>query len=218
MKCENCGKEHEGSYGSGRFCCQSCARSFSTKKNRLTINNKISKSLVKIGKENYNNQPKLCCICNNVIPYQYRKRSTCSNICKELLLQQQFSNYSSLGGLSSAKSQQKRSKNEIAFCTECEKYFGEKNVLHNEPIFNGWDADIILPQYKVAILWNGPWHYRQIARNHKLKQVQNRDQIKINEIRKCGYKEYIIKDNGKYNLDKVLLEFNNLLDYLNIKI
>lgn len=31
MKCENCGKEHEGSFGSGRFCSSLCARSFSTK-------------------------------------------------------------------------------------------------------------------------------------------------------------------------------------------
>lgn len=31
MICENCGKEHDGSYGSGRFCCKKCARSFSTK-------------------------------------------------------------------------------------------------------------------------------------------------------------------------------------------
>ena len=31
MICENCGKEHDGTYGSGRFCCSKCARSFSTK-------------------------------------------------------------------------------------------------------------------------------------------------------------------------------------------
>ena len=31
MICENCGKEHNGNYGSGRFCCKKCARSFSTK-------------------------------------------------------------------------------------------------------------------------------------------------------------------------------------------
>jgi len=31
MICENCGKEHNGSYGSGRFCCKKCAKSFSTK-------------------------------------------------------------------------------------------------------------------------------------------------------------------------------------------
>jgi len=31
MICENCGKEHDGSYGSGRFCSKECARAFSTK-------------------------------------------------------------------------------------------------------------------------------------------------------------------------------------------
>lgn len=31
MKCEKCGKDHDGSYGSGRFCSQKCACSFSTK-------------------------------------------------------------------------------------------------------------------------------------------------------------------------------------------
>lgn len=29
--CENCGKEHDGSYATGRFCCKECARSFSAK-------------------------------------------------------------------------------------------------------------------------------------------------------------------------------------------
>ena len=31
MICETCGKTHAGKYGSGRFCCQECARSFSSK-------------------------------------------------------------------------------------------------------------------------------------------------------------------------------------------
>ena len=30
MKCEKCNKEHDGSYGSGRFCSSKCARSFAT--------------------------------------------------------------------------------------------------------------------------------------------------------------------------------------------
>jgi len=37
MICENCGKEHNGSYGSGRFCCKECARSFSTKNESHTL-------------------------------------------------------------------------------------------------------------------------------------------------------------------------------------
>lgn len=31
MRCENCGREHNGNYGSGRFCSQKCARGFSSK-------------------------------------------------------------------------------------------------------------------------------------------------------------------------------------------
>jgi len=45
MICENCGKEHGGSYGSGRFCSCKCARGFSTKENREEINRRVSKSL-----------------------------------------------------------------------------------------------------------------------------------------------------------------------------
>ncbi len=216
MICETCGKEHDGSYGSGRFCCQACARSFSTSKNRKEINKKISNTIVDNSKLNYYNNPKYCKICNNIIPYEHKKRNTCSDTCKLQLKKQQYSHYSTLGGLASAKSQQKRSKNEILFCEKCEEFFGLTNVLHNEPIFNGWDADIILPQYKLAILWNGPWHYRKITKHHNLNQVKNRDNIKINEIKKCVYTEYIIKDTDKYNINKVEKEFNLLLQYLNI--
>ena len=44
--CENCGIEHNGSYGSGRFCSCKCARGFSTKNKRKEINEKVSKSLL----------------------------------------------------------------------------------------------------------------------------------------------------------------------------
>jgi DNA-directed RNA polymerase subunit L len=43
--CENCATEHDGSYGSGRFCSAKCARCFSTKAQRLEINLKVSKTL-----------------------------------------------------------------------------------------------------------------------------------------------------------------------------
>jgi len=43
--CENCGTEHDGSYGSGRFCCKKCACAYSTKDKRQEINQRVSKSL-----------------------------------------------------------------------------------------------------------------------------------------------------------------------------
>ncbi|RLD64349.1 MAG: hypothetical protein DRJ01_01190 [Bacteroidetes bacterium] len=45
MLCENCEKEHDGSYGSGRFCSARCARGFSTRAKRKEINEKVSRKL-----------------------------------------------------------------------------------------------------------------------------------------------------------------------------
>lgn len=116
------------------------------------------------------------------------------------------------GGLKSSKLQSdiRRSKNEMAFCELCEKHF--KNVKHNEQLFNGWDADVIIEDIKVAVLWNGPWHYRKLFKSHKLKQIQNRDKIKVKEIENFGYTPYIIKDDGNFNTEKVQTEFKIFLE------
>ena len=45
MICENCKEKHSGSYGSGRFCSNKCARGFSTKEKRSEINFKVSQKL-----------------------------------------------------------------------------------------------------------------------------------------------------------------------------
>jgi len=41
--CENCGKEHDGSYGSGRFCSDLCRRKWSGKCNSRIIQEKIKR-------------------------------------------------------------------------------------------------------------------------------------------------------------------------------
>ena len=45
MQCEDCSKEHDGQYGSGRFCNVKCARTFSTRAKRSIINEQVSKTL-----------------------------------------------------------------------------------------------------------------------------------------------------------------------------
>ena len=46
MKCENCSKEHDGSYGSGRFCCEHCRYSYIAKqvKHRFIPHNHKNRS------------------------------------------------------------------------------------------------------------------------------------------------------------------------------
>jgi endogenous inhibitor of DNA gyrase (YacG/DUF329 family) len=143
---------------------------------------------------------KECCICQKPIE-KGKKNKTCSEKCKKIAM----SKGAKKGGVISVLSQQRRSKNEVLFYSLCKNTF--PNVLHNEPVFNGWDADIIFPDLKVAVLWNGLWHYKKITQKHSIKQVQNRDKLKIKEIKKFGYLPYIVKDTGKYNKNKVKNEF-----------
>jgi hypothetical protein len=151
---------------------------------------------------------KKCSVCEKYFTYKEKNKKTCSQEC----LKKTFS----YAGKKSSVSQGRRSKNEIYFHELCKERFF--NVIHNEPIFNGWDADIIIPTIKVAVLWNGVWHYKKITHKHSLKQVQNRDRIKLNEIIKSGYIPYIIKDNGKYNKNKVNEEFKNFCKWLDEKV
>jgi len=74
MKCENCGCKHDGSYASGRFCSNKCAKGFSTKAKRKEINEKVRKKLSK----NYIISYKICPICGT----KYKtNRKTCSVKC-----------------------------------------------------------------------------------------------------------------------------------------
>lgn len=56
MKCEHCGKEHDGSYGSGRFCSRSCAN---YRKHNETTKKKISQTL-----KQFNPKGNNCPFCN----------------------------------------------------------------------------------------------------------------------------------------------------------
>lgn len=137
----------------------------------------------------------------------------CSKSCKASFMMS--NGLASDMGKKSASSQgdRRRSKNEIYFAELCKQKF---SVLENITIFNGWDADIILPDLKLAILWNGVWHYKKITRKHSVLQVQNRDKIKENEILKAGYKPYVIKDMGKWNKKFVEEKFQEMLVYLKL--
>lgn len=82
MICENCKSEHDGTYGSGRFCCKSCASSFSTKIKRKEINKKVSTKLK--GKRWIDGNSHQICEygCGNLAKYQLKNdRWCCSQYC-----------------------------------------------------------------------------------------------------------------------------------------
>lgn len=75
--CENCGIEHDGSYGSGRFCSVKCSRGFSTKAKRKEINEKVSTKLKKF-KPLIN---KTCPICKKKFLTVKNNKICCSSKC-----------------------------------------------------------------------------------------------------------------------------------------
>ena len=157
---------------------------------------------------------KICPVCENEFESKLnsREKTFCSRYCARL---QNRRNAGKKGGLRSAEVQARRSKNEILFAELCTEYF--KSVLTNQRLFEGWDADVIIEDLKIAVLWDGPWHRKQITAKHSLSQVQTRDRLKREAIIRCGYKYYTIEDNGKFNKEFVQNKFDEFIDYSGIE-
>lgn len=203
IKCKNCEKQFPKSQPSKnrKFCCHLCYTTY--KKN----NPKFRIIICKACGINFN-------ILTNKKLYVF-----CSKICrksfpitdKQRLLQ-------SIGGRKSIQVQgdARRSKNEILFANLCFKYF--ENVTTNDPIFEKWDADVCLHNHKIAVHWNGPWHYKKLRAKHSVAQVQSRDRLKQSAINRCGWTSYIIEDkNGKHSEKFVDEQFHKFLQWLIIK-
>lgn len=142
-----------------------------------------------------------CIHCKNIFETIRKKKKTCSIECLRAICRK--------SGLKSANNRAVRSQDEIALYQLCCDFF--KNVTHNTIIAEGWDADILLHDQKIAILWNGPWHYQQMPfRNHSLLQVQNRDRIKIDVLSKAGWQVIAFEDRY-YTPDTAFMHLKTIL-------
>ena len=219
--CEYCGHKFYES-NSRRFCSSVCAHAFVSNQNREYKNKKISNGVINWNKKNHHYVglfDKKCEWCNKNFKSKLRRTRFCSRSCSSHYVNSLPSNkeifHKNGLNLSLYWKEIKRSKNEIYFAELCAQYF--KKVRTNEQIFNGWDADIIIDDIKYAVLWNGKWHYQKIKKNHSVLQVQNRDRIKTNEIKKYGYIPYIIKDMGRYNKKFVENQFNIFKNFISLQ-
>lgn len=177
------------------YCSRSCANK---REHTEETKNKISYSILDKFKDK---QPiiKKCIFCEKEFQLKKSKKQIlCSRSCVTSQ-NNKILGIASIAGKRSAEVQgeTRRSKNEKYFAELCNSYF--VNVETNKPIFNGWDADVIIHDIKTAVLWNGNWHFKKITKKHSVKQVQNRDEIKKGEIIKFGYIPFVIEDRGKFN-------------------
>lgn len=195
--CEQCGIHLSFESRHNRFCSQSCS---ATNTNTGRHQSNETKQKISSGVKKYLNAREkppytkiefcTCKYCNKKFVRKQEKgisRTWCSDECKKLGRSLIARNNPGLGT--------KRSKQEIELYNLCKDHFGETAVTNNEKIFNGWDADILIYDHRIAILWNGPWHYKEMGfSNHSLKQVQNRDIIKIKEIYAMGWTPIVFED------------------------
>jgi len=227
--CENCGIEHEGIFGSGRFCCKKCARGFSTKAKRSLINKTVSQKLK--GRTCWNRGElfeskrlfveyitKICLECKKQYKTRIKSQIYCSQECarknngcnehaKKSIsnkVQERLKN----GTFSGWKS---RKNKEPSYP---EKYF--ISLFQNENIV-GWKRD-----YKV-----GRWFIdfafvdKKLALEIDGKQHEERkekDKIKDNFLEKHNWKVYRIKwynpinENNKEKLYKQIEELKTILN------
>lgn len=190
--CLNCNKSTQNL----KFCSRSCSASFTNKGKVMSeeSRNKISKKLKGKSSQNLGIRkiPRVdsnCYFCDapiEILERELDKVITCkSTECKRQA--------AILAGKKSAASRVKRSKDEIKLYELCKNYF--TNVKSNYIVEDGWDADIVLPDLKIAIMWNGPWHYKEMGMsNHSLSQVQNRDKIKTRLFESKGWTVIAFED------------------------
>jgi len=200
LNCYGCGIVLPYKKRNNKFCSHSCA-AIHTPRDTIKSRYGPPKGCKGTSRKRYS-KISFCVICNKIIHNKHIK--TCSTECYSSLLKKIAINNPHIGN--------KRSKDEIMLYEMCKTKF--TNMSANEKLFNGWDADILLHDFKLAILWNGPWHYKEMNfGNHSLKQVQNRDLIKIREITKADWKYIIFED--RYYTPKST--FNYILVQLGIK-
>lgn len=120
-KCELCGTEHDGKYGSGRFCSQKCSRSFSTKNDKPKPKTATCSKCGKIFEANKRSRTYnvMCNECKH--PVRAKKEIIDPNFKKCLMCKQilPLSRYYTIN---------KKSKKLYSYCKKCwNKYTTNKN-------------------------------------------------------------------------------------------
>ena len=189
--CPKCNITHQKS---GKFCSPSCANSRGPRTEEFKNAVRAKLAGVPTGKKGItlvDRIEKQCLHCNGIFlttekELNYRKNMTCGNkecikaACRE-------------AGKRSASNRKTRSADEVKLYEYCVSEFpkSESNLI----IADGWDADIVIPDHKIAILWNGPWHYKDMKmKNHSLAQVQTRDKIKTKLFESLGWTVIVYED------------------------
>jgi len=186
--CTYCGAEYKPWSRKQRYCSRGCSnkdRGKCSKTRRENIRKAIREKVGTSAFFSFDSQklyPRICRVCKKLI-LDEKHTKTCSHRCAKTLRLKTVRKR----GVGRVR----RSKAEIQLFNLMSQ---EYDCEHNKPIFNGFDADIIIHDLKLAIEWNGPWHYKKMMASHSFRAVKVKDQKKVKEILKRGYRFLVVKD------------------------
>jgi very-short-patch-repair endonuclease len=215
--CENCNKEHNGDYGSGRFCSSKCARSFSTKQNRSDISKKVSITLK--NKSVSKNIIKECIICKKIFERKWVKRNQkfCSISCSSKQKMKERWLDESYREKMIQRSIDRHKNNELYYGWQSRKkmemYYPEKiaklqldnyNIKYErEYKIDRYFIDFALLEYKIAIEIDG--------QQHKLKERILSDIKKDDVLIKNGWVVIRIKYPEENIKNRIIEIMNNIM-------
>lgn len=226
-KCENCEEEHEGKYGSGRFCSNKCSKSFSSKVNREETNKKISKSL--LNNKNVKKKEieyKKCKECNNDFLAIRKIRIFCSNKCSatyqkqlgnvasklSLIVKEKVKNGTHIGWQSRKIRSYAEKFFETVLINNGIKYDSEYKISKKELGLNeiaNYFLDFYLIDYNIDLEIDG--------KQHEYTERKIKDKIRDEALIKNGYNVYRIKwknPNNEENKNYIKNEIDKLLSYI----
>lgn len=225
-KCKNCNEILDYDNKNNEFCNHSCSASFNNKK-RKGKKHKLSdegyKNILKSNKKRIGNKlsdehkkkigdklkkPKIdfsCPVCNKKLKIlQSEKRKYCSGTCRNKI------NNNLINGC--------RSKAEIYLENKLKETFPDLNIVFNSRniLKNNRELDVYIPSIKLAIEWNGIYHYKDIRTKEFLVNTKEKDLDKIKQCEEFGIELYVVKDLTSHN-KFIKEEVNKIIDYIKNK-
>lgn len=213
-QCEKCGKVMTEHYGSGRFCSKRCAcskqHSEETKqKIGMSVKGNIPQNKINCQK-NYSNNPNICVICGNILPYEYRYRKTCCKECHCKLLQQIQADL-----LSSGKHTAWKTRDNLSYA---EKFWMDILVVNNIKFEHNMPYRCDNTCYFLDFYLYPNIDLEIDGKQHNYADRKAHDELRDSRLTKCGITVYRIPVVSLKNPDKVKKQVDEFLEwYMNIR-
>jgi hypothetical protein len=112
-----------------------------------------------------------------------------------------------------------RSRNEALLCQWLRQSYPLLTILNNDKtLIPGYEIDIVIPELRLGIEWNGAVHSRPIFGEQKLNEVLARDTKKVELANTLNVHLIVIRDPGAFSpmfvkkqLDKLWIIIDSLL-------